>query len=103
MRVAAPTGETQRFAVGRDIPEQWWALFRSPALDALIERSLQNNPNLQAALATLRAARQAVEAQKAKYFPFVQANFNPTRQRTSAICRQSRPRAPASSISIPRN
>ncbi len=85
MRVAAPAGETQRFAVGRDIPEQWWALFRSPALDALIERSLQNNPNLQAALATLRAARQAVETQKAKYFPFVQANFNPTRQRTSAI------------------
>ena len=86
----------QHFAVGRDIPQDWWALFKSPALNAVIERSLQNNANLQAALATLRAARQAVEAQKGKFFPFVQANFNPTRQRTSAALAP----IPASSASI---
>jgi NodT family efflux transporter outer membrane factor (OMF) lipoprotein len=80
----APTGQRQRFAVGRDIPQEWWKLFRSRALDALIERALQNNPNLQSALATLRAAKEAVAAQKGKFFPLVQANFNPTRNRTSA-------------------
>lgn len=79
-----PTGQRQRFIEGRDIPQEWWVLFKSPALDALIERSLQNNPNLQSALATLRAAREAVAAQKGKFFPFAQANFNPTRQQTSA-------------------
>jgi NodT family efflux transporter outer membrane factor (OMF) lipoprotein len=94
--LATHMAASQRFAAGGDIPEQWWALFRSPALDALIERSLQNNPNLQAALATLRAARQAVETQEAKYFPFIQANFNPTRQRTSAILSP----VPASGASI---
>jgi NodT family efflux transporter outer membrane factor (OMF) lipoprotein len=80
----APSGQSQHFAEGRDIPQEWWALFKSPALNALIERALQNNPNLQSALATLRANREAVAAQEGKFFPLVQANFNPTRQRTSA-------------------
>jgi NodT family efflux transporter outer membrane factor (OMF) lipoprotein len=78
------SGQRQVFAPGRDISEQWWALFKSPALDALIGRALQNNQTLQSALATLRAAKEAVYAQEGKYFPLVEANFNPTRQRTSA-------------------
>lgn len=79
-----PSGQNQHFNQGRDIPLEWWALFKSPALNALMERSLQNNPTVQSALATLRAARQAVYAQEGKFFPLVQANFNPTRQQTSA-------------------
>jgi NodT family efflux transporter outer membrane factor (OMF) lipoprotein len=79
----APTGRSQRFATGRDIPQEWWALFKSPALNALIERALENNPNLQSAIATLRAAKEAVYAQQGKFFPLVQANFNPTRQLTA--------------------
>jgi len=77
-------GQRQRFVVDRDIPQEWWTLYRSPALNALIERSLANNPNLQAAMATLRAAHQAVYAQEGKFFPLLQANFNPTRQQTAA-------------------
>ena len=77
-------GSAQRFVSGRDIPLQWWTVFKSPALNALVERSLQNNPTVQSALASLRAAKQAVYAQEGKFFPLVQANFNPTRQQTSA-------------------
>ncbi len=77
-------GQRQRFIAGRDIPKEWWAVFKSPALNALIERSLANNPNLQSTLATLRAAQQAVYAQEGKYFPLVQANFNPLRAQTAA-------------------
>ncbi|MBV8799732.1 MAG: efflux transporter outer membrane subunit [Alphaproteobacteria bacterium] len=79
-----PSGETQRFAGSRDIPAQWWTLFRSPALNALVARSIANNPSLQSALASLRAARQAAYAQEGKFFPLIQGDFNPTRQRTSA-------------------
>ena len=79
----APTGRTQRFVQGRDIPQEWWALYKSPALNALIERALNNNPSLQSAIATLRAANQAVYAQEGHFFPLVQANFNPTRQLTA--------------------
>src|SRR6202043_2417089 len=56
-------GQRQRFVAGRDIPQEWWAVFKSPKLDALIARSIANNPNLQSALATLRANQQAVYAQ----------------------------------------
>src|SRR6202158_4250643 len=78
----ARDGARQRFIEGRDIPAEWWRLFRSPALNALIERALANNPNLQSAMASLRAARQAVYAQEGKFFPLAEVNFNPTRQQT---------------------
>ncbi len=68
---------------GAIFPQEWWALFKSPALNALIQQSLNNNPSLQTALANLRAARQAVYAQEGKFFPLVDANFNPTRQLTA--------------------
>jgi NodT family efflux transporter outer membrane factor (OMF) lipoprotein len=79
----APTGKSQHFINGRDIPQEWWALFKSRPLNALIERAITNNPNLQSAMSTLRAAKEAVYAQQGKYFPLVQANFNPTRQLTA--------------------
>lgn len=79
----SPLGQSQRFVSGRDIPQEWWALYKSPALNTLIQQSLNNNPSLQTALANLRAARQAVYAQEGKFFPFVDANFNPTRQLTA--------------------
>ena len=92
----APGGRPQHFAVGRDIPQEWWALFKSPALNALVKQSLANNPTLQSAIATLRAAKEQVYAQEGKFFPLVQANFNPTYQRTSAALAP----IPASSASI---
>ena len=79
-----PTGLSQHFAPGRDIPQEWWTLFESPALNALIKQALDKNPNLQSALATLRASKEAVYAQQGKFLPFVQTNFNPTRNQTSA-------------------
>jgi NodT family efflux transporter outer membrane factor (OMF) lipoprotein len=80
----APTGLSQHFAPSRDIPQEWWVLFKSPTLNALIKQSIDKNPTLQSALATLRASKEAVYAQQGKFLPFVQANFNPTRNRTSA-------------------
>src|SRR6202453_681534 len=80
----APTGQTQALLPGRGIPQEWWRLFRSPALATLIQRAPSNNPTLQSAIATLRAANQAVYAQEGKFFPLVESNFNPTYQQTSA-------------------
>ncbi len=80
----APNGRSQHFVTGRDIPQEWWTLFRSPRLDALMVQAINNNPNLQATIATLRTAQEAVYAQEGKFFPLVQVNFNPTRQRSSA-------------------
>jgi NodT family efflux transporter outer membrane factor (OMF) lipoprotein len=80
----APDGQSQRFSSGRDIPQEWWTLFKSPRLNALMAQALQNNPNLQSAISTLRANKEAIYAQEGKFFPLVQYNFNPTTNRTSA-------------------
>ena len=73
-------GRAEHFVNGRDVPAEWWQLFRSPALNSLIRKSLAANPNLQATMATLRGAKENVYAQQGKYFPLVDGNFNPTRQ-----------------------
>jgi NodT family efflux transporter outer membrane factor (OMF) lipoprotein len=77
-------GQSQRFVNGHDIPSDWWRVFHSHALNSLVEKSLAANPNLQAAIAALRAAKESVYAQQGKYFPLVQANFNPTRGESAA-------------------
>src|SRR6516225_7214280 len=69
----APTGQAQRFVQGRDIPQEWWRLFRSRTLNALIERSLRNNPTLQSTMSALRVAKEAVYAQQGKFLPLVGA------------------------------
>jgi len=73
-------GQSQHFANGRDIPAEWWQVFQSPALNALVRKAIDANPNLQTTLAALRVAKEAVYAQQGKYFPLVEANFNPSRQ-----------------------
>ncbi len=76
-------GEAQAFTKDMDIPGEWWTLFHSKALDQLIGQALKANPDLEAAQAALRGARENVYAQKGAYLPGVEANFNPTRQKTA--------------------
>jgi outer membrane protein TolC len=78
-------GQSQHFVAGRDIPADWWRVFRSRPLNALVDKSIVTNPTLQSAIAALRAAKENVYAQQGKYFPLVQANFSPSRQETSAV------------------
>src|SRR5215467_14287698 len=79
-------GAAQRFLKGRDVSGEWWRLYGSRPLNTLIRRALDANPNLQAAMSTLRIANENVYAQQGKFFPLIQGNFNPTRQQqTSAI------------------
>ena len=73
-------GRSQHLVNGRDVPTEWWRLFHSAALNSLIHKSLLANPNLQATMAALRAAKENVAAQQGKYFPTIDASFNPTRQ-----------------------
>ncbi len=86
--VASPDvagGEAQRFVTGADIPGDWWTLFHSQPLDALIQQALADNHDLKAAQAALLAAREGVKAQRGAYFPTVTAGFSATRQQQSAV------------------
>jgi len=84
--VSAPVtgGEEQKFVRDQEISAQWWTLFRSPQLSALIEKALKNNPSVQAAQAALRQAQELVYAQQGYYYPSIQGSVASSRQRTSA-------------------
>ena len=62
------------------VPDRWWTRFRSPAIDALVDRALRNNPSLDAARAALRAARELTAAQRGAYLPQVGASVSPGHQ-----------------------
>lgn len=73
-------GQAQHFTSGGDIPAQWWTLFHSTALNALIEQSLASNPDLKAAQAALSVARENALAQRGARYPGVTAGFSASRQ-----------------------
>ena len=73
--------DAQKYVSGMDIPGQWWSLFRSSALNDLVQQSLQRNPTLQAAQATLRQANENVAAQRGSYFPAADASYALSRNR----------------------
>src|ERR1700761_8386874 len=62
-------GDAQSFEQAARIGGDWWTAFNSPALTALIEQSLKNNPDLKAAEATLRQAHENTIAQKGAFYP----------------------------------
>jgi len=76
-------GAAQTFVAGKDIPGQWWTLFRSRRLNAMIEEALAANPSLEAAQAALRQARENVLAQAGTLLPTVDANAQAQRQQFS--------------------
>lgn len=77
-------GAPQRFSFTRELASQWWTLFRSPALDALIKQGLKENPSLSAAKAALAEARENLRAAGGTLlYPSVDAGLRATRQRIS--------------------
>ena len=74
--------DAQRIVSGRDIPAEWWALFQSPALDSLVRQAFAANPNVAAARAALKAARENTLAQGGAYYPSVDAGLGASRQQT---------------------
>ena len=65
----AAGGPAQRFDLAQEISSQWWELFRSQALDAVVERALAGSPTLAGARATLAQAEEAVAAARGGLFP----------------------------------
>jgi NodT family efflux transporter outer membrane factor (OMF) lipoprotein len=84
--VSAPTsgGTAQRFAFSRKLSSQWWTLFRSSDLDALIHQGLKENPSLEAARAALSEARENLAAAGgALLYPGVDGSLQAMRERVS--------------------
>ncbi|UWF52122.1 efflux transporter outer membrane subunit [Pseudomonas sp. N3-W] len=78
-------GAAQRLVAGMDIPGQWWTLFRSPTLNALVEEALRANTDVAAAQAALRQANELVYADQASLFPSLSATASKTREKVSPV------------------
>jgi len=74
-----PAGEAQRFDATRDIQADWWTLFGSKPLDAVVRKAFAANPTIESAQAALRVAQENVRAQRGFFFPSVQASYSPAR------------------------
>ena len=72
-------GGAQHFDPGADIPGDWWTLFHSQALDALVAEALRNNHDLKAAQAALRVAHEDVLAQRGTFYPGLSADLDASR------------------------
>lgn len=74
-------GEPQRFDYGGELRPDWWTLFGSSQLNALIDEATRIYPTVQAQQAALREARQNVRAEQGNLFPQVQGSANRTREK----------------------
>ncbi|MEW9583311.1 efflux transporter outer membrane subunit [Paraburkholderia sp. DGU8] len=62
-KTVAAGGVAQQFEIGATSVPQWWRLYRSDALDALVDEGLRNSLTLAAAQRTLASAQQELRAQ----------------------------------------
>ena len=76
-----PGGSAQHLVAGADIPAEWWTLFRSRELNALIAQALASNADLEAAQAALLVAHENTLAQHGAYLPQVSAGASITREK----------------------
>ncbi|AIY41568.1 RND efflux system [Collimonas arenae] len=81
-------GVAQHFDAGMDIPAQWWSLFHSAQLDALVRTALANSPLIAQAKATLRQASETLGGETGDTrYPKVDLQLGGVRQQidTSAL------------------
>jgi NodT family efflux transporter outer membrane factor (OMF) lipoprotein len=64
----------QHFVTGADVSARWWSAFKSQPLNDLVKRSVEQNPNLQAAEAAIKIAQYNAQAQRGLFYPQVTGN-----------------------------
>jgi NodT family efflux transporter outer membrane factor (OMF) lipoprotein len=76
-------GKAQHFEHGAKIASDWWRLFNSSKLDAVVEEAIANNQSLQAAQASLRQSQDILRAGYGVFYPQLDANASASRQQSS--------------------
>lgn len=78
---AAVDGAAQQFHTAGALAGDWWRLFQSAKLDAVIAEAIANNPGLDAATASLRASQNNLRSGYGIFYPAIDANAGATRER----------------------
>jgi NodT family efflux transporter outer membrane factor (OMF) lipoprotein len=69
----------QATTLGAKMTAEWWTLFRSPAIDALVKDAIAGSPTLESASARLAEARETVAAASGARYPQVDFGASATR------------------------
>jgi NodT family efflux transporter outer membrane factor (OMF) lipoprotein len=64
------------------IQQDWWTVYGSEELNALVNLALKNNVDIEAASANLRIAQANVRAQQGYFFPTIGVGYNISKQNT---------------------
>jgi NodT family efflux transporter outer membrane factor (OMF) lipoprotein len=78
-------GQAQHFEEGAKIAADWWRLFNSSKIDAVIKEAVTNNPTLQAAQASLRQSQENLRAGYGVFLPQLDGSFSASRQKFSPV------------------
>ena len=78
-------GQAQRLERGAKVGGDWWKLFGSPELDALMKQAVNDNQSLKAALASLRSSQANLRAGYGVFYPQADVDASAVRQRTSLV------------------
>ena len=82
---ASAQGTAQQFNRGAAVAADWWALFRSPQLDAVIKEAIGNNPGLAAAEANLHASQNDLRSGYGIFYPAINADAAASRERFAPV------------------
>jgi len=77
-------GKSQIFKQGALIVPDWWRMFNSPAIDAVVKEALTNNQSLQAAQSSLRQSQDILRAGYGVFYPQLNAGAEGSRQKISS-------------------
>lgn len=83
-QMVAPDSEQPELLASDTIPAEWWKLFQSKELEALVKRGLEASPTLLAAEARLNARREVLNASVGSILlPTLDASVGTSRQKIS--------------------
>ncbi len=77
-------GKAQYFEQGAKIVSDWWRLFNSPKIDAVVKEAIANNQNLLSAQAGLRQSQDNLRAGYGVFYPQLNAGLGASRQKSSS-------------------
>jgi NodT family efflux transporter outer membrane factor (OMF) lipoprotein len=77
-------GDAQHLVLGKEIEGDWWSLFESQAIDAIVKQAIAHNRTLEASTATLAQARELALAQEGLRYPQVGLTAGVGRQQYGA-------------------
>jgi len=81
----AAQGTEQHFSVGARVAADWWQLFKSEKLNAVVGEALVGNPGLEAAQASLRQSEDTLRSGYGIFYPDIALGAAATRQRYTPV------------------